>query len=186
MKKWREKNWLKKMITVIIAVVVLATIVLLLSSCGYEREVSPLLHEDAIIIAMIYTPSEHRTKITKTFNDDIVNPLVGHDINGNSGIKIGSIDGEAVQVTSTTIPAQYGVVFQCQHGTFTIQGAETWNGKVSKYKILYDKLYGHVHENVDVIYQEIYSVKYDNVDNKKIEIERKLVDLDFIDAQLKK
>jgi hypothetical protein len=155
-----------------------------LISCGPTREQSGNLHEKAIIVNYIYSPSRHDTHIGTTMMNDFNNPLGGIDMNGDRGIVIGKVAGQTIQISSSTVPEQYGVVFQCQHGTFTVQGPNN-EGQVSKYKILHDKLMGHMNDTVDVIYQEVYDVTYEkNKEGQKVETNRVLVDLDFIDAQL--
>jgi hypothetical protein len=165
----------------ILIILSIFTLGFFLISCGPVMEKSGNLHEKAIIVNMIYTPSRHDIYLGKTIMKDYNNPLGGIDINGNKGIII----GEDMQISTSTIPEKYGVVFQCQHGTFTIQG-DNKEGEISKYKILYDKLWGHVGDTVNVIYQEIYHVYYkkNKETGKKEETKRVLVDLDFIDAQL--
>lgn len=140
-----------------------------LTSCGPEVEKSGNLQEQAVIVNMIYTPSKHEMHLGKTMMNDYNNPLGGVDMNGNKGIVIGEMNGETVQISESTIPEKYGVVFQCQHGTFTIQG-DNREGEISKYKVLYDKLGGHIGDTVNVIYQEVYHVYYEkNDDGKKVE-----------------
>ena len=170
----------------------LAILALILVSCNdVKREHSETLYEKAIVIALIHNPAQHNTKITQTayddplaFNEDITTlDLVmgntveyGVDYDGNKGIKIGNNR----QITSTTIPEKHGVVFQCEHGTFTIEG------NVDKYKILYDKLYKNVKDTVNILYQEEYLVTYETENNVKKQVSKVLNKLDFIDAQLLK
>lgn len=163
-----------------IAILLTLSVVLFASCSNQKKEYSDVLHEKAIVVTLIYTPSEHKTELTKTMMDDFNNPLQGTDLNGNKGVKIGTINGETVQITSSTIPEKYGVVFQCQHGTFTIEGSE------QKHKILYQKLYNNIRDTVDVLYKEEYLVTYDDVnkDGKDEVVSKILNDLDFIDAQL--
>lgn len=155
-----------------------------LTSCGPEREYSQNLSERAVIVNTIYNPSVHETHLGTTMMKDYNNPLGGVDMNGNKGIVIGKVNGQHIQISESTIPEQYGIVFQCQHGTFTIQGKNE-NNTTSKYKVLYDKLRNHVNDTVNIIYKEIYNVTYEkNKEGVKVETKRVLVDLDFIDAQL--
>jgi hypothetical protein len=150
----------------------------LIAGCSNAKtEYSDVLHEKAVIVTLIYSPSEHRTEITETVMDDFNSPLHGTDWNGNKGIKLGEIDGSQIQLTSTTIPEKYGVVLQCQHGTFTVEGSKP------KHKILYQKLQRNVGDTVDVLYKEAYSVTYDKNDKSKV-LSRQLIDMDFVDAQL--
>ena len=172
-----------KKVLVVLSIIALG---FLASSCGTQREKSGNLHEKAIIVSMIYSPSIHETHLASTaMKVGGKHGGLGVDYNGNEGMRI----GKHMQITSTTVPEQFGVVFQCQHGTFTIQGPGIVNDNtISKHKILYDKLNGHIRDTVDVIYQEIYDVTYDKdkTTGKQVETSRVLVDMDFIDAQLLK
>lgn len=154
--------------------------IFLVSCNNTKTEYSPVLHEKCVIISLIYSPSEHHTQLTNTMMDDFNSPLTGVDINGNKGVKIGKMNGRSVQITSTTIPERYGVVFQCQHGTFIVEGEK------EKHKILYQKLYNNVHDTVDVLYKEVYTVTYDDKNKDGVDevVSRVLTDFDFIDAQL--
>lgn len=159
-----------------------------LMSCGPTREHSENLSEKATIVSMIYSPSEHHTDIEPTMMKGYGYGYSGKY--GGAGIgysgKVGTRIGKHYQITETTVPEQFGVVFQCQHGTFTIQGPGVKDGQISKYKVLYDKLNNHINDTVNVIYQEIYDVTYEKQNGKQVETKRVLVDLDFIDAQLLK
>lgn len=152
-------------------------IALVLFSCSNTKtEYSPILHEQAVVVALIYSPSEHHTNLGTTMMDDFNNPMGGVDMNGNHGIKIGG----GMQISESNIPEKYGVAFQCQHGTFTVEGSEV------KHKVLYNKL--HVKDTVDVMYKEEYRVTYKKNDKtgQKEVVNRVLNDLDFIDAQIVK
>lgn len=163
-----------------------------LSSCTDVRtEYSETLHEDAVVVTLIYSPSEHRTEITRTaydnngiFDDDedddfgLFNSVrTGTDYDGNEGIKI----SKNRQITSTTIPERHGV-FQCSHSTFTIEGTKP------KYKVLYSKLYNSIRDTVDILYREEYRVTYEKKEgsDEKVQTQKILSKLDFIDAQIKK
>jgi len=137
-----------------------------------RTETSNILKERAIVVTLIHSPSEHNTELTSTmYHND--NSIIGTDWNANSGIKL----GRGVQLTSTTIPEKFGVAFQCQHGTFTVEGSET------KHRVLYDKLSPMIGDTVSVMYKEIYTVTYQKVNSKDSVISRVLSKLDFIDAQ---
>lgn len=175
---------------IILSLAIVAT----LTNCTDVRtETSELKHETAVVVTMIYSPSEHKTEITRTAYNDInanslldeddnlgLSPIMntGTDYNGNQGIKI----SKNHQITSTTIPEKYGVVFQCQHGTFTIEGSE------QKHRVLYHKLYNSTRDTVDILYKEQYFVTYeeDKKTGKDVETKRVLNKLDFIDAQILK
>ena len=93
-----------------------------------ERKESEMLHEHAKVVSLIYSPSNHDISLGKTMMDDYTSPLGGVDYNGNKGIKLGNVNGEDIQLNISKIPEVYGAVFQCQHGTFTIQGNGTEEG----------------------------------------------------------
>jgi hypothetical protein len=148
-----------------------------INSCQkIETKYSDTKHENAVVVTLIYSPSQHNTEITRTAMH--ANNVVGTDYNGDMGIKIGN----NMQITSTTVPERHGVVFQCEHGTFTIEGTDL------KYKVLHDKLSTSIKDTVDILYREQYLVKYGKREGTDIEVEleRTLVKLDFIDAQKKK
>lgn len=153
---------------------------LFLFSCNDTKlEKSETLHEKAVIVNVLYSPSQHNTEITRTayhdpMGQDFGGISYGVDYNGNSGIKV----GKNMQITSTTIPEKYGVVFQCEHGTFSIDGSNP------KYKILYDKLNRNVGDTVDVLYQEEYLLTFETKNDVRTQVSRVLNRLDFIDAQL--
>lgn len=150
----------------------LFAVALVIGCSNVKTEYSEVLHERAVVVTMIYSPSEHRTEITHTaFGNG--SGFIGTDWDGNAGIKI----SDDYQLTSTTIPEKYGVVFQCQHGTFTVDGSD------QKHRVLYQKLLKNVRDTVDVLYKEGYYVTYDDKDEKKV-VKRELMNMDFIDAQL--
>jgi hypothetical protein len=154
----------------------LSTAILFLVGCSNTKtEYSEVLHEKAVIVTLIYSPSEHRTELTNTAFNTNDDDIIGTDWNGDLGIKV----SKNYQLTSTTIPEKYGVVFQCQHGTFTVEGSE------QKHKILYNKLKKNVGDTTNVIYKEEYLVTYDDKDEKKV-VSRQLTGMDFVDAQLLK
>ena len=93
--------------------------ILLVSCADTERLTTDILKEKAIVVTLIHSPSEHNTELTQTafHNGD----LMGTDMNGNQGIKV----GKNLQLTTTTIPEKFGVAFQCEHGTFNLSNAES-------------------------------------------------------------
>ncbi|HLD55008.1 MAG TPA: hypothetical protein VJB35_01985 [Candidatus Nanoarchaeia archaeon] len=139
-----------------------------------KTEVSNVLHEDAIVITKIYTPSRHDTDIElKAMNlmeEEEGFGSVSMDYDGDFGIGIGN----GLQISSSEVPEKYGVVFKCQHGTFTSQGSD------ERHKELYRKLQDN--QGVDVTYKEIYRTTYDKNDL----VERVLTGFDFLDANPKK
>lgn len=176
------------------SLLILAIVSLFISCQDIRTETSELLHEKAVIVTSIYSPSEHKVEIKRTAydNSNVLNNLsdeddddlllnsgiikTGVDYDGNEGIKV----GKNHQITSTTIPEKYGVVFQCKHSTFSIEGSE------QKHRILYNKLMRNINDTVDVIYKEVYTVTYEEKDGKKVETSRVLTKFDFIDAQILK
>lgn|GEM_PF-1222149 len=150
---------------------------LLVGCKDVQLEASAILHEDATVIAKIYTPSRHESELgMKAMN------LAGEgfgsismDYGGNIGMGIGN----GLQISEVDVPEKYGAVFRCQHGEFTSEGSD------ERHKTLYNKL--KEGENVDVTYNEIYRATYDDVnkDGKKELTERVLVGYDFLDAQPK-
>lgn len=141
-----------------------------------ETEYSDVLHEKAVIVTLIYSPSEHKTELTNTAFSTNGDNMVGTDWNGNTGLRI----SKNYQLTSTTIPEKYGVVFQCQHGTFTVEGSD------QKDRILHDKLHGNIKDTVEILYKEQYLVTYDDKDKdgKEEVVSKVLKRLDFVDAQV--
>lgn len=149
--------------------------VMLLTSCAdTEIETTNILKEKAVVVTLIHSPSEHYTDVTTTMYNHGKGSLTGTDYNGNTGVRI----GKNVQLTTTTIPEKFGVAFQCEHGTFTVEGSET------KHKVLYDKLYRAVNDTVIILYKEKYLLTYDTKNDKRELVKRELIRLDFIDAQL--
>jgi hypothetical protein len=135
--------------------------------CQYEtKECSDVLHEDATVIARIHTPAKHEKKTCLTAMNL---GAMGRDYEGNMGIRIGS----GLQISSSTIPERYGVLFQCEHGNFTTQGSE------EKHKNLYERL--KTNDLVDVTYKEVYNTIKDGTNI----ISRVLNDYWFLDAQTK-
>ena len=146
-----------------------------------KTESSNVLHEDAIVITKIYTPSRHNIDIELTAMNIMEEEEEGFgsismDYNGDIGIGIGS----GLQISSNEVPEKYGVVFKCQHGTFTSQGSD------ERHKELYNKLQNN--QGVDVTYKEIYRTTYDDIDGdgKNDLVERVLTGFDFLDANPKK
>lgn len=103
-------------------------------SCGgnYTRtEYSGELTESATVADLIYTPANHGSGVSPTF-----------DFDGNIGLEF----------TSVSVKQKYVVIFQCQHGKFIIeenqQNAERLWKKLKKDQV------------VTVKYKDIYEVTY--------------------------
>lgn len=159
----------------ILTAIVIASLV----ACKEVRtEKSPVLNEDARVIAHIYSPSEHRLTTQPAMFDNPFEPRLnrGSGISLDSNLNVSYDTGQGMRVTAVTVPETYGVLFSCPHGSFTVQGQE------AKHKALYIKLEDG--QNVKVIYQEEYNAVYDDRDGdgKKELIERTLTGYDFIDA----
>lgn len=157
----------------VLSVLALASIVLLSSCEDTEIETSGILKEKAVVVTLIHSPSEHHTNLTTTAYDHGEDSFTGTDYNGNTGFKV----SKNLQVTTTTIPEKFGVAFQCEHGTFTVEGSET------KHKMLYDKLYREVGDTVTILYKEQYLLTYETKDKVRTLVKRELRRLDFVDAQ---
>jgi hypothetical protein len=135
---------------------------LMLGGCDFPEtkiEYSDVLHEDARVVDVAYTPSRHGSGAGPTF---------GMTSEGDPSI--------GLAVTSVDIPEKYAIVFKCQHGKFIVEGEDDWH------KGLWNRL--QEGENVDVAYQEMYESTYKdtNKDGKKELLERKLVKYHFLDA----
>lgn len=137
---------------------------ILLTGCEQTKtELSDILHEDAIVSDVVYSPSNHGSGVGPTFN-------------------IGAEDtpGVGLAVTSVSIPEKYAVVFKCKHGKFIVEGTD------NEHKKLWERL--EQGQEVDVTYREFYRCTYDDIDKdgKKELINKELIDYDFLDAQPKK
>ena len=148
---------------------VLLSFLILFSSCQHsEVEFSGILHEDAVVMDAVYTPSKHETHVGLTA---FKSGSIGMDFNGDLGVRVGS----GLQISGSTIPEKFAVVFKCQHGSFIVEREE-----------LYKSLKNHIGDTVVVDYREVYKVKYEKDEEGKEKVDsRLLIDLDFLDARLK-
>lgn len=105
-----------------------------------KQETTQILTEDAVVTETCFLPAQHGSGSTTT-------------ITMNGDIGFGS--------TSINIPAQYAVVFQCQHGKFVIKDEDIWKKLASG-------------DKVRVEYKEVYLVYKDG--------RREFLDFDFVDA----
>jgi hypothetical protein len=151
------------------AVVLCCIAILMLTACQeVKRECSNTLHEDAVIVGVVYTPSRHDSQVGLTA---IKTGPTGIDYGGNLGIRVNG----GLQISSVEVPEQFAVVFSCQHGQFIITRKE-----------VYEKLKDHKGRTVDVAYREIYRTTYERKkDGEKQVVARELVGYDFLDATLK-
>lgn len=138
------------------------------SACGPETKIehSEIMHEDALIVETVYTPSSHETTLEPSFGGS---GLIGFGPSG-IGMRIGS----GIQISSSEVPEKFAVVFKCQHGKFIIHR-----------KDIYQKLKDHENQTVDVSYQEVYRDTYEEVKGEKKVTQRVRIDYHFIDATLK-
>lgn len=134
------------------------------SGCEYDTSEiveSEVLHEDAEVVDVVYTPSRHgsNTELVPTF-----------DFEGNVNF--------ALTTVTVSIPEKYAVVFRCQHGKFIVEGTD------QQHKKLWSRFTGG--EKVDVSYKEVYRKTYHVVDKERTLIKPpELIDYDFLDAVLK-
>lgn len=116
--------------------------IMLLLVCGCTKyELSPVKTEPATVTALYFRAAYTDTDVS---------------VDANGG----------VTVDTTRIPADFGVGFQCQHGTFSVSGSSDHYASLWKRLAQGDK--------VTVYYQEKYRVKGTN---------RIFDDFVFIDAQ---
>lgn len=135
-----------------------------------ETEQSKIIHEDALIMETVYTPSRHDTDLGLRAIGSGAG-TIGIDFGGNVGIGIGS----GLQISSVEIPEKFAVVFKCQHGKFIVERKE-----------VYKKLKGQDGKAVDVSYTEVYRTTYKKQDDgKEHVIKRVLIKYHFIDAAVK-
>jgi len=137
-----------------------------------KTETSGVLHEDATVVTRIHTPSTHESSVSPRIMK--IGEGFGVGMDGHAGLSMGGM-----VFSSSEVPEVYGVVFKCQHGSFTSQGPD------ERHKKLYDKL--HDNQEVDVAYKEIFRATYSdtNHDGKNKLVERVLTGFDFLDANPK-
>lgn len=147
---------------------------MLAAGCKEIRiEESSVLHEDATVTEKIYSPSRHDPELG--FTAVKMGNSFGVDYGGNFGLSIGG----GLQISSSEVPENYGVVFRCKHGSFTSQGSD------DRHKNLYNKL--ETNQLADVTYKEIYRATYEDIENSRNHklTSRVLTGFDFLDAQPK-
>lgn len=107
------------------------SLAILASGCGPEHEFSVPMTEPGKVSKLVFVPSGHGSDVA-----------VGNSIgsNGSVGITVTPID--------VSIPARYGIVFECQHGTFAVEG--------HKWEWLWKKL--KEGQRVTIRYREVYEV----------------------------
>lgn len=137
-------------------------------SCEYNKTVeSEILYEDATVIHKLYSPSDHRTTISPKLMSI-----------GGSGSPIGvGFDGPGFStggmvISDSYVPEKWGLVFKCNHGSFTIEGSREIN------KQMYESF--NENDKVNILYREVYREHYNSKDSL---LNRYLIDLDFIEAR---
>jgi hypothetical protein len=143
-----------------------------------KTEQSEVLHEEAEVANLIFTPSRHDIHIEEKSSFDTgigvsdKASIGATDIYGRKGVAVGD-----KVISSTDVPERYGVLFRCQHGTFVSEGPDV------RHKTMWQTL--KQGQKVDVLYKEIYRCTYSDQDKdgKKELVKRVLVDLDFLDAR---
>ncbi len=148
-------------------IIVLLLLAVSFLGCEYNKTVtSDIMSEDAVVIHKLYSPSEHSTSVSPKLMSI-----------GGSGSPVGiGMDGPGISmgglvISDTEVPEKWGIVFKCNHGSFTIDGS------TKPYKELYDMF--NENDNVTINYREVYRERYTSKDSL---LSRVLVDLDFIDA----
>lgn len=155
-------------------IVSVLTFSMTLTGCKEVKiEKSEVLHEEAKVITAIHTPSRHDVNLGTKMMDDEFSIGGATDWQGRKGIAVGD-----VVISHTEVPENFGVLFQCQHGSFTSQGSDP------RHKALYNKFQNWDGKMADVTYQEMYRVTYDDPDKdgKKEKINKVLIGFDFLDA----
>ena len=147
----------------------LLTLMILFVGCNskWERITSDTLHEDAIVLEKIFTPSRHETKMSPALIDG---GMIGIGIHG------GGFNCNGIVITNSTVPEIFGILFKCKHGTFTSQGSD------ERHKQLYMKL--EKGDKVDVTYKEMFNIYLERRDrNSKWSVKTtELAGFDFLDA----
>lgn len=111
---------------------VAAIVVLLLSGCEAPSrlEATAPTTESGRVSKLVYVPSGHGS-----------DTAVGYNFGKGGGMTLTPID--------VNIPARYGIVFECQHGSFAIEGR--------KWEALWKSL--REGQEVEISYRTVYSVK---------------------------
>jgi hypothetical protein len=139
-----------------------------LTGCQYQPEEYSLpLHEDAKVIAKIHSPSRHENDLKVTMIK--IGDSFGIDSDGNWGLNLGN----GIQISDSEIPEKYGVLFECKHGRFTVEGSQ------NKQKDLYNRL--QEKQEVEVTYREVYKTIREGTNI----LSRTLKDFWFLDARPK-
>lgn len=105
--------------------------IVILSGCIPRDEYSENKTEQAVVLALSYSPEQHGSSSGIAITS-----------NGNGGMGVGPSFG------SVDIDESYAVVFKCQHGTFVVRD--------EKAKHLFSKVRSN--EDVTLTYREVYSV----------------------------
>lgn len=126
------------------SIIFLLIVSALVFSC-VETKTSEMLYEEAEVVDVIYTPSQHDSNVS-----------MGFTTSGDVSLTPVSVD----------LPTTYAIVFRCSHGKFVIQGT------TDKYKQYWENF--REGQIVTISYKEVYEisdnearlVKYDFIDAK--------------------
>lgn len=129
-----------------------------------KEEATESYFEQAKVLQTIFTPPTHQNA-TRTN----IEPRIKYDFLAG---KFKTVWVPISKDVLVEVPARYGIVFECQHGKFVVEGT------AEKHKNLWGRM--KEDEKVIVEYREIYRNTY-NSDGQKIKSE--LIKLDFIDAK---
>lgn len=158
-----------KKINGLIGLLVLALFIFTNSACGPYKKTeiarSDILEEDAMVVDLVYTPSQHGSGVG-------AGPSI--DMTGEGGL------GIAIVSVSVDIPEKYAIVFKCQHGKFIIECNTPGR------KELWQKL--DEGQKVKVKYKEVYELVYliyKDENKKKVKelVEKRLKKYDFLTAE---
>lgn len=117
---------------------------LFLVGCGPELEYGPAMTEPGKVSKLVFMPSGHGSDVAVGFN-------------------MGKGGGMTVTPINVDIPARYGIVFECTHGSFAIEG--------DKWAPLWKSLREGQH--VLIRYREVHEI---------LEKDRKFHKYDFLNA----
>lgn len=121
----------------------LLLVFLLVAGCGPRIVYSSLKSERGKVAQLVFVPSGHGSDLAP-----------GYSFGENGGFTLTSVDID--------IPARYAIVFECEHGTFSVEG----------YESLWRRL--KVGMEVDIEYREVIRMDGDH---------GTVIDLDFVNAK---
>ncbi|MBI4020864.1 MAG: hypothetical protein HY369_01340 [Candidatus Aenigmarchaeota archaeon] len=148
-----------------LTIIILCTLTACFAKNGEFEEVtaeqSDILHEQATVADLVYTPSQHGS--------------------AGRGAFVQTSEGGArlYQNIEITIPERYAIVFACEHGKFIVENDQ------AKAHELWTRL--REDQEVTIQYREEYRVTakvtyQDGTETARQEVRRELVGYDFLDA----